>query len=113
MISIQHVDKTDFINDLRMSGPVRDWQIKCVCGGTNNSCNNGWMRGIENAANPIMTPLIRGDAALLSPADQTTIATWAVLKAMVVHHEFIPRKMRKKFATTRHPSPEWSVWIGR
>lgn len=112
LVSAQHKDRTDFVFDLRMSGPLRDWQIKCVCGGLRKSCNNGWMRELENEVRPIMKPLILGDRTRLSPVHQKVIATWAVLKAILSHHPFIKRKKRKIFASTRVPQAEWSVWIG-
>jgi hypothetical protein len=31
----------------KMRGPIRDWQVKCVCGGTTTTCNNGWMRELD------------------------------------------------------------------
>jgi hypothetical protein len=108
-IAFQHPDRTDFTGGLRLPGSLRDWQIKCVC---TTSCNNGWMREIENAAIPVMTPLIGGQQTILSPADQKSIATWAVLKAIVAHHNFIPRRKRKQFASKREPQAEWSLWIG-
>jgi len=108
-LSFQHPDRTDFTDDLRFPGPLRDWQIKCVC---ETKCNNGWMREIENAAIPVMTPLIGGQQTILSPADQKFIATWAVLKVTVAHHNFIPPVKRKQFASKREPQAEWSVWIG-
>lgn len=107
-VSIQHVERTDFLDDLRLPGPLRDWQIKCVC---EKRCNNGWMREIENAAIPIMTPLIKGEPKTLSPHDQKVIATWAVLKAMVAHHPFISERKRKLFAAKKEPQADWFVWI--
>jgi hypothetical protein len=81
-ISVQHLDRSDFIRDIRFPGQIRDWQIKCVCGNDPKSCNNGWMRQLEEAADPVMTPLILGQSATLSPEDQKIIASWAVLKAV-------------------------------
>jgi hypothetical protein len=78
-ISVQHKDRTDLVDDLRLSGPLRDWQIKCVCGNYRGSCNNDWMSGIERLAQPIMEPMLRGERVRLSEADQKVIATWAIL----------------------------------
>jgi hypothetical protein len=108
-LAFERPDRTDFASDLRLRGPLRAWQIKCVC---EANCNNGWMRNIENAAIPVMTPLIRGQRTILSPADQKIIATWAALKTTVAHHNFVPPRKRKEFASTREPQTECYVWIG-
>jgi hypothetical protein len=114
-----HIDRSDRLL-IKRAGDIRDWQIKCVC---ETRCNNGWMRRIENQARPIMFPLIeageilRGEKIRLTPHDQKTIATWAVLKAMVA--EFDPNgwvtthhAQRKFFKQNLTPPAGWSVWIG-
>lgn len=102
----------------KMPGQVRDWQIKCVCGGDGNTCNNGWMRRIEDNARHAMPPLIQGQSIRVSPEAQIAIATWAVLKTMIAerekdsyvtsHHMHRSYFMRHK----RPPSKGWGVWIG-
>jgi hypothetical protein len=47
--------------------------VRKVC----RTCNEGWLHDLEEAARPIMTPLIEGDAASLSVEDQRVIAYWA------------------------------------
>lgn len=104
----------------RLPGPLHHWEVKNVCGGTENHCNSGWMRGIENRTKPILLPLIMGEAnPRLSPADLETIATWAVLKTMVadraegsswaVHYKQLEYMRRHRKA----PKKNWAVWIGR
>lgn len=89
-----------------------------MCGGSEDSCNNGWMRSIENMAKPIMTDLILGRETRLFPKDHEIVATWAILKVMVaefdvkanvtIHH------MQRKYVMNhkRAPTHGWSVWIG-
>ncbi len=114
-----HLDRSDRIL-VRRVGDIRDWQIKCVC---EQTCNNGWMRRLENQARRIMIPLIegtsllKGDTVRLTPHDQQIIATWAVLKAMV--SEFDPQgwvtthHLQRRFMKERLRPPEgWVVWIG-
>lgn len=97
---------------LSMPGEMRDWQIQCVCGGTATSCNSGWMKAIEDAAQPVLEPLILGQSATLSEADQKLIATWAILKVTVVHHRIVHHMRRKQMRSTKAPTKGWSVWIG-
>lgn len=98
--------------EFKMPGEMRDWQIECVCGGGPTTCNNGWMRDLDNLAEPIMKPLILGDRATLGEADQKIIATWAILKVMVVHHRIVHHARRKQMRAVREPMAGWSVWIG-
>jgi hypothetical protein len=82
--SAMHVNSTVLKSDRTLvirPGDIRDWQIACVCGGSKNTCNNGWMREkIEEIARPIMAPLIegngflRGETTLIHPAQQRITA---------------------------------------
>jgi len=102
---------------VKLPGQVRDWQVKCVCGGTHLTCNGGWMRQIEEEAKPILVPLIQGKQKDLAASDQIIIATWAVLKAMV--SEYHPTSkisthwMQRRLIRNRGvpPTSGWSVWI--
>lgn len=103
----------------KLRGATRDWQVKCICGGPDDTCNNGWMRQkIEDQAKPILTPLIRGTAAVLIPSDQAIIAAWAVLKVMVSeyseHGKVATHWTQRRWMRMRHQAPAlgWSVWIG-
>jgi hypothetical protein len=69
--------------EIKRPGDIRHWKVYCVC---HSNCNNGWMRmKIEEAAKSFLIPLIKGEECRIFPADQTRIAAWAVLKAMVPH----------------------------
>lgn len=46
-------------------------------------CNSGWMSDLEREAQPILTPLIHGDAKTLNPADQLTMGRWFFLRSVV------------------------------
>jgi hypothetical protein len=118
--SLQGTEYSDRLEGkiIKMPGQLGDWQIKCVCGGTNATCNNGWMRKIEDAARPILIPLILGQQTRISHDDQSIISTWAVLKSMIadydngsngtVHH------MQRKYIMRKSSPPTigWGVWIG-
>jgi hypothetical protein len=45
------------------------------------------MKNIEDLARLILIPLIRGQDIRLSPDNQTLIATWAVLKAIIGEYD--------------------------
>ena len=83
----RYLDRDD-LKVVKMPGELRDWKIKCVCGGQHHSCNNGWMRHlIEDKARPILIPLMNGDSVRLTPLDQKRIAAWATLKCMVSEYD--------------------------
>lgn len=102
----------------RHGGDIHDMQVKCVCGGDKTSCNNGWMREIENHARPILIPLMNGNRIRLSPDQQKIIAGWAALKAMVAEYEPTSRVTTPQtdrnhmMATGEAPEPGWGIWIG-
>jgi hypothetical protein len=97
-------------------GDIRDWRVSCVCGPT---CNNGWMREeIEDRARPILIPLIEGASCRITTADQSRIASWAVLKAMIaewtIQGHATTSHMQRKRLMRRFLPPEkkWGIWIG-
>jgi hypothetical protein len=97
-------------------GDIRHWKVPCVC---YTRCNNGWMhKKIENPAKPVLIPLKRGESCRVYPPDQTKIAAWAVLKAMVgewmVHGHATTNHMHRKYMMRHQIPPKngWGVWIG-
>ena len=113
----EYPDRSEFVV-LKLPGASRDWQIKCVCGGSRHACNTGWMKDIEDKAKKIMKHIIIGNELRLSPKDQEIIATWAVLKSMISEFDFknkgITHHMQRKRMMLRSLPPEqgWGVWIG-
>lgn len=57
-------------------------KIKVVC----KQCNSGWMNQIEVAAQPVLTPLIKGTKAVLNRNARKILAEWVVLKMLVAEH---------------------------
>lgn len=110
-MALLHRDRSEFLH-AKMPGDIRDWQIKCVCGGSSTSCNAGWMKAIEDASEPVIAKLMAGEELRLFPADQEKIAAWAVLKAMVVHHRSSHHLRRRQLRRTGQPPAGWAVWIG-
>ena len=69
------------------------------------------MNEIEKLARPIMERMLHGERLRLSETDQKVIATWAILKVMVVHHRFVHHTQRKEMRDKRVPPTGWNVWI--
>lgn len=106
----------------RHDGTVANWlaknsplQFKEVC----IQCNNEWMSDLENAAIPVMTPLIRGKAMTLNTGQQTTIGAWATKCAMLFDaHDagdvFYDRLDRLHFRRSLTPPlNSTGIWLGR
>ncbi len=103
---------------IKQGGDIHDMQVKCVCGGDKRSCNNGWMRDLENLARPIMVPLMNGAERRLTPEQQKVVAGWAALKAMVAEYHPLGRVTTTQGerdhmrATRLPPMLGWAIWIG-
>jgi hypothetical protein len=54
-------------------------RAKIVC----KACNTGWMSVLEGQASPLLSPMIRGQAATLDAPQQLLAAFWAVKTVMV------------------------------
>lgn len=115
---IKFIDKSDF-RMRKLPGELCDWQIKCVCGGASNSCNNGWMRSkVEEPAIKVLSDLILGNEVRILPDQQMKIASWATLKCMIAEYEsggFVTtHQMQRKRLMKRQlpPSHGWGIWIG-
>jgi hypothetical protein len=105
-VAVQHIDRVVGA-DLKLPGPVRDWQVKCVCG----PCNNVWMSQSDTDVEPLMKPLILGQPTQLFEKDCQQIAIWAVLKSMVVHNKWVHHTRRKFLKKAKKPPKDWGVWI--
>ena len=67
--------------------PVKRWFPTEATGDTRRalcqSCNAGWITGLEGAVQLLLPPMINGHSAQLMPHEQVTVATWAVLQAVI------------------------------
>lgn len=114
---VSYLDRHD-VQEVRLKGAVRDWLVKCVCGGTKAHCNTGWMNDLEKAARPLLLPLILGKHTRLSPEKQETIAAWVALKAMISEYnpgDFVTTRQRHRDRLMRikkPPAKGWGIWIG-
>jgi hypothetical protein len=112
--SIEYGDRSIFKVDRRTHDPL-DWKVRCVC---ESNCNNGWMRRLEDAAEPIIAPLITGCRMRLNQSQQEIAATWSIMKTIVAEFEdpdqiTTHHMQRKRLFTSRRPPEEgWVVWMG-
>lgn len=80
--------------------------VRRVC----KACNEGWMGDIEQAASAILRPLVSASAGTtLSIPEQRALATFAVLKAMLLtllqpDGTMIPESEYERFYRQRRPS---------
>lgn len=80
---IEHQDASkSYTEVVKLSGQLRDWNVKYLCDCDHTTCNGGWMKGMEDTAKPILKPLILGvhtdeDRHRISLSDQAIIAAWA------------------------------------
>jgi hypothetical protein len=117
-VGFHHIDRPPEIALIKLSGELKHWQVKCVCGETKDSCNNGWMRNIENKAKPILSKLITGEEIRLHPNDHEIIAAWAILKVIIAEFDakadVTVNHMQRKYLMRhgRAPTRGWAVWIG-
>jgi hypothetical protein len=92
---------------------VVDAVVKRVC----KTCNEGWMGRIEEAAKPILLPMIFGEKPLLalSPADQTIVATWALKTALMSDFfsrtSAYPLSVHRRLFDMRRPGANCRVMI--
>src|SRR4051794_32457648 len=47
-------------------------------------CNNGWMSTLEDAAKPLLSPAVRGEAISWGSDEQLTVAAWAHKTALML-----------------------------
>lgn len=82
-------------------------------------CNNGWMSRLEQAAAPVLLPMIRGDAVTLDRAQQLILATWITKTALVFDQRALGRRplvaeeLTFRFGGERRPVAGSRVLIAR
>lgn len=116
----QYVDRTQS-KVTKLPGSIRDWQLPVVCGGglsNHLTCNGGWMSTLEKNVKPALTKLILGGSTRISPKEQSLIAAWACMKAMIAEfdvsfevttHHTQRKRMRN---IQKPPALGWGVWVG-
>ncbi|MEX2615944.1 MAG: hypothetical protein WD767_07600 [Alphaproteobacteria bacterium] len=108
------IDHSNFLISNRTADPL-DWQVQCVC---EKKCNNGWMRELDQKAAPVLELLFSGRCERLTTEEQSIVASWASMKAIVAEYEnpeeISTHHMHRKRFFRRQLPPEkgWAVWIG-
>ena len=64
--------------DAKRPASIATKKMRVVCG----ECNSGWMNRLEAKARPHLTRMIQGKRFMLTPDEQSSVAKWAVMKAM-------------------------------
>lgn len=96
----------------RYAARAYDDRVKVVC----SDCNNGWMNDLENEAEPVLTPLMRGESVDFNLAERAVLARWAG-KTALIRLQLTPMKSHTAEATrlahfavySGHP-PNWG-WL--
>ncbi len=89
-------------------------QLRIVC----KKCNQGWMNEVEQKAFLVLTPLILGQTAILTQENQSDIALFCALLAVMcdlddVETSGISSTERTLIYETRAVPTNWYVMIGR
>lgn len=101
---------------------VEEWEdtslnlrVKDVC----KPCNNEWCQEIDNEAQPILEPLIRGEQTTLDASAQLTATVWATKTLLLLQRTHkdgkhsIPDREYRWFRERRWPLENEQLWVGR
>jgi hypothetical protein len=89
--------------------------VSAVC----HDCNSGWMSDLDGAVKPYIAWMIKGGGRHLHESGLQTIATWAVLKALIFQfvrpkRRFVPDEhYHELYASKTIPPPRFRVWTAR
>lgn len=113
------LQRTDREYELPEPSDTRRWraraydrQASVVC----RACNGGWMSDLETAVSALLDPG-ELDGKLLSSAQQTSLATWAMKSALTMDaaqspvDRVIPMEMARRFGRDRRLPESAQVWI--
>lgn len=101
-------------NHVERQGSITTSRFRVVC----VKCNTGWMSRLETAVKPMMTSMIGGHLAFLTPDDTEIVRSWIFLKLAVLDRSdtadsaFRPNMLRA-FYEGRTVPPELTIWIAR
>jgi hypothetical protein len=85
-------------------------------------CNGVWMSQLEQAAGPILKPLMHGQRSVLTLSDQAIIATWMFKTAAMFdlhaserapRPRYFPDEELRLFATTGRFNPAYQFYVGK
>lgn len=89
-----------------------DLQVQAPC----DRCNDGWMNGVDSAAEDMLIDLLPGGiTGRLDQAGQVALAMWFVKTTMAFEYAspriYIPQAHRDWMTRNRTPPPNTFVWI--
>ena len=95
-------------------GSFANSRIRRVC----KTCNNGWLKEMEEDCFPLVERLITGELEVLQRPEQRKIARVTTSIAMVgewLHADFVytTQAERENFKRTLEPPPHWYFFIGK
>lgn len=104
----------DVPRHVERQGGTRNKTMRVVC----KRCNGGWMSSIEEAAKPIMIPMMRGDAVRLDADSKEKLTHWIALKTMVADANVtgdtvLTGAERSAFMSDRVLPSSFSAYVGR
>jgi hypothetical protein len=94
-------------------GAIHTKKARCVC----RKCNNEWMGHIVESAKPCAKKLVKGEKIVLSPDDQSRVASWLCLWAMAANriaktpHKFPASDLTHMYVHRTTPQ-HWRIHIG-
>lgn len=78
------------------------------------NCNNGWMSGLESAAERLLSPLLERGGRFFHRREQRELASWALLKAIVLDQthadQAIPDWFIERLFEDKQPPEQVAVW---
>jgi hypothetical protein len=110
---ILNEDSTQTHSPKKISGDPKSKRLRIVC----DTCNNGWMSGLQNGTKAILIPLLQGRQIALSEARQRQLAAWVAMTVICAEYlqpasVSIPVTARRWLLTNRTPPDNMRVWIG-
>ena len=88
----------------KFKSPKLEMKVGMPC----ESCNHGWMSGLENQVKTFMTQMVyRGDKTLLDPERQTHLMRWILKTAMV--YEFTSAAAERKYFSDATPGVQGAL----
>lgn len=88
---------------LHRPGNLLSQRLRCVC----EPCNNEWMARTQDAAIPVLTPLILEGPTELSEDARWIVARWAAMTACVIEIEDLDTAMASQEARSKIKDGEW------
>lgn len=99
----------------KIGGDPLSRRVKCVC----EACNTRWMKDIQDAAKPIVVPMIGGQRVPLRRPEQRTLAAWIAMSVMCSEfgkdqlQAISPADRETLYRHKVPPKRNWQIWLGR